>query len=161
MNRQCLFFTCGSVLCFVLLGCSSPADNPAPDRGNAIEEGQERLAVKILPECTRLHNKESFYVALRITNPTRKLQTFDAMSCKWPNQWQISNPRLSKSLMDCYKNVRETIDLQPGEAYEKTMLLNVNDGPQVASLTFRMGFTPLDEKTTYWSNKVILSIKPH
>jgi RNA polymerase sigma factor (sigma-70 family) len=81
--------------------------------------GHERFCVTIWPEKTRIKADETFEVKLRVVNSSAQTQTFQVMNCSWFEHWVCSNPRIAGSEWPCRKNFPVTVELQPGEAYER------------------------------------------
>jgi hypothetical protein len=50
--------------------------------------------------------------------------------------------------------------LEPGEAYEKTLKWRLLNGKPNEKVSFKMGFTPIGSKQTYWSNEVTVQVEP-
>jgi hypothetical protein len=60
--------------------------------------------------------------------------------------------------VSCRSNVPHEIPLKPGEAYERTVSMLVRESDEGHVQLFKMGFTPLNDDKTYWSNEVVVFI---
>jgi len=118
------------------------------------------LAVMVLPTQMQVNIGEPFYVDLRVVNISKTPQSFRAMSCSWPQHWKSNNSRIvSTDLWPCMENFGKTIELQPGQAYEKRISMVVSDVNSPKTVAFKMGFTSLGSHATLWSNEVTLEVK--
>ena len=80
------------------------------------------------------------------------------MSCSWNDHWKCNNPRIAHVGWMCKANARRTVRLQPGEAYERGLTMYVAGQGHSRKESFRMGFTPIGAKETYWSNDVVVAL---
>jgi hypothetical protein len=128
----------------------------------------QRFCVTIWPERTRVLKGDPFKVKLRVVNSSGQVQSFKAWSCSWQKHWKSSNPRIDFSPWHCWDNARVPVQLQPGGGYEQEWwmtyeqpwwTIRLKKGPST-TVSFRTGFTPGGEKTTYWSNEVVLGVIP-
>ena len=152
--------TLGVFVGFALCGDNPPKKEPArPDaKGNEDVFGHERLCVTIWPAKTQVRAREEFEMKLRVVNSSKQPQSFNAASCSWDTHWTWKNLRFSYKPWDCYANGVMPVRLQPGEAYEKVLVMQFAGGTSKTE-SLRMGFTPSGEKKTYWSNEVVLGVK--
>jgi hypothetical protein len=117
------------------------------------------LGVTVQALANRVRVNEPFEVRLRVVNRSESPQLFRVMSCSWYEHWRSNNPRASWADWPCHKNVPRTVALEPGQAYEKALPMRVAAGTPAGETSFRLGFTPLDGKQTYWSNEVTLRVE--
>jgi hypothetical protein len=131
------------------------------------------LQVVVIPSKTEVHVKEKFKVALRVENLTTTNQTVRVWSCSWYDDWKTSNTNISLVFWDCTRNFPENVDVPPGGAYTNELEMLIPEPISEKTLSFRMGFTPIDSKQTFpfpigqidskqtfWSNEVKLKILP-
>ncbi len=118
------------------------------------------VRVVITPSTTNARVKETFALVLRIENPTRTNQTIRAMCCSWDQQWQSSNPKVGWVGWGCGKNFPADYTIPPGGAHTNQLQMVLNDPVPGRPLAFRMGFTSLGTRKTFWSNVVKLRILP-
>jgi uncharacterized protein (TIGR03067 family) len=123
-----------------------------PDKENA-------LTVTIKPQKKQVRAKEPFDVDLRVVNLSKSPQSFRVMNCSWYEHWKSSNGRVSWQGWDCAENAAVTVKLDPGEAYEKTLPMLLLAGKPLEKVSFKVGFTPIGSKQTYWSNEVTVQIE--
>ncbi len=136
-------------------GPAGRADAPPKDAGG---ERKDPLRVTITPEKEHVRVKEAFAVRLRVVNATASVQSFEVMNCSWDEHWKSGNERVTWEGWDCTKNFPVTVELQPGDAYEKTLQMILRAGEPKQEVPLKMGFTPLGSKRTYWSNEVMLHV---
>jgi len=137
-------------LAFVLSSASAALSTSAGDT-NA-------LRVIVNPSKTGLHVKEVFRVALRVENQTATNQTVHVMSCSWYQEWKTSNTNISWIGWVCTKNFARNVEIPPGGAYTNQLEMVVPEPISPKTLSFRMGFTPIDSNETFWSDEVTLNI---
>ena len=155
------------MMILLTVGCSAfvgpwrslAAQNKVPQ--NPISQKPDlALKVTVTPHLTYIYSGEQMNLMLQVTNASSAVQTFQVMSCSWPDEWKSSGASLSSSGFACAANAPITITLAPRAAYEKTLVMIVGAMPK-GKVYFRMGFTPwgaADNKTTYWSDKVLLQV---
>jgi hypothetical protein len=152
--------TLGVFVSFALCDDDSPKKEPAEAaaKGNDDVFGHERFCVTIWPAKTQVKPGEEFEVKLRVVNSSEEPQSLKVWSCTWDMHWKSSNLRIGYRPWPCYANGIMDVRLQPGEAYEKVLVMKFTGGT-LKTESLRMGFTPHGEKTTYWSNEVVLGVK--
>ena len=119
------------------------------------------LRVVVIPSKTEVRVKETFKVALRVENPTTTNQTVRVWSCSWDEEWKTSNTNIVFGIgWDCTKNNIHSVEIPSGGAYTNELEMLIPEPVSEKALSFRMGFTPIDSKKTFWSNEVKLKILP-
>jgi RNA polymerase sigma factor (sigma-70 family) len=129
-----------------------------PKAGETDPEGP--LTVTVQSRRTQVRLREPFDAVLRVVNSSKAPQTFRTMSCSWDQHWKANTDRLDWSRWVCTVNYPKSVTLKPGEAYEKTLSLFVVKGEPEDKVAFKMGFTPIDSKQTYWSGEVTIRVEP-
>src|SRR6266567_1986348 len=124
----------------------------------AIAADTNFLRVVVIPSRSEVRVNESFNVALRVENPTASNQTVRVMSCSWDAQWKTSNTNVVWKHWTCTRNVALHVKIPPGGAYTNELEMFVPGPILENTLSFRMGFTPLDSGKTYWSKDVNISV---
>ena len=160
MNRYVLVISAAFTSLVAFFSFAQSDDRKPPEKMALNKENEERLLVTIWPRITRVQIEEPFEVSLRVVNATERLQSFRVMASTWEDHWKPNNPRIVWAGHLAITNPSIIIKLEPGQAYEKTLEMLVNEGPPLVVTSFQLGFTPIDEKKTYWSNKITLGIKP-
>ncbi len=145
---------------FAVCGDNPPAKEPAkPEaKGNEDVFDHQQFCVTIWPAKTQVKPGEEFEMKLRVVNSSEKTQSFQVASCSWDFYWKWSNPHFTYKMWACYRNAVLPVQLKPGEAYEKVLVMQFEAGKSKTE-SLRMGFTPGGEKKTYWSNEVVLGVK--
>jgi RNA polymerase sigma factor (sigma-70 family) len=148
--------TCG-VLAF---GMTSANGDDVEKPAAKANEKADMLTVTIKPQKNPVRVKEPFKVDLRVVNSSKAAQSFQVMSCSWDEHWKSSNDRVSWEGWPCAENSAVTVKLEPGEAYEKTLPMLLPAGKPQEKVSFKMGFTPIGSKQTFWSDEVTVQVEP-
>jgi hypothetical protein len=144
---------------------SGSADQAVPEHDRSGDVAAARvadagpLAVTAQVQADRVRVNEPFDVRLRVVNRSESPQSFRVMSCSWYEHWRSNNPRVSWTDWPCHKNVPKAVALEPGQAYEKALPMRVPAGAPPGEVSFKLGFTPLDGKRTYWGNEITLRVE--
>ena len=146
----------GLRVCFCLEQEVKPDDNPK----DAAADKEQPLTVTIKPQKDRIRVNEPFEVDFRVVNSSKLPQSFQVMKPGWWENWERSNKRvwLVVPAHPEDESMSMEVKLAPGEAYEKTLSMLLPDGMPQEKVSFKMGFTPLRSKQTFWSNKVTLQV---
>lgn len=118
------------------------------------------LRVVVKPLKTKVRVKEPFKVTLRVENPTTTNQTMRVMNCSWYDEWQTSNTNITWISWGCGKNFAMSVEIPPGGAYTNQLEMLIPEPISKKTLSFRMGFTPIGSKKTFWSDEIRLTILP-
>jgi hypothetical protein len=137
-----------------LLGCSRTPVYQMSYTPNAT------FRVVVEPAKTKVHVRESFMVALRVENLTTTNQYVPTESQGWQSQWRVSKTNPSLIYLAATANIPITIKIPPGGADTNEMQMLVNKPVTANKVSFQMGFTPHDTKTTFWSNEVTIEVIP-
>jgi hypothetical protein len=153
--------TLGVVVGFALGGDDRPKHQTAEPAAKGKDDvfGHERFCVTVWPAKTQVSAGEEFEVKLRVVNSSQEPQSFRVASCSWYMDWKSSNPHIGFTPWPCWRNAIVDVTLQPGEAYEKALVMKLVGEGRSRTESLRMGFTPGGEKTSYWSNEVVLGVK--
>ena len=82
------------------------------------------------------------------------------MGCSWYEEWQSSNTNIIMLGWPCWANGPVDVEIHPGGAYTNEASMCIYNLITNTELSFRMGFTSMGSKETYWSNEVKLHILP-
>jgi hypothetical protein len=118
------------------------------------------LRVVVIPSKAEVRVKEKFKVALRVENTTTTNQTVRVWSCSWDEEWQTSNANISWLGWACTKNGVKNVEILPGGAYTNELEMLIPEPISKKTISFRMGFTPIDSEKTFWSDAVIIGVAP-
>jgi len=153
--------TLGVFVGLALGGDDPPKKEPAEPGAKGDDDvfGHERFCVTVWPAKTQVKPGEEFEVKLRVVNSSQEPQSLKGWSCSWDMHWKSSNLRIGYRPWPCYANAIMAVELQPGEAYEKVLVMKLVEKGMSKTESLRMGFTPHGEKKTYWSNEVVLGVK--
>jgi len=117
------------------------------------------LSVAAEPTKKQVRVNVPFEVRLRVVNSSRSAQSFRVANGSWDMHWKSSNDRVALVPLPVFRNFIETVKLDPGQAYEKTLKLYVKPGKPEKEVAFKLGFTPQDSKQTYWSDEVVIQVE--
>lgn len=120
----------------------------------------DSLRIVVDPPKTGVHFQEVFTVGLRVENPTSTDQIVRVMSCGWYDEWKASNTNLTLDRWGCDKNIPKDVVIPPGRAYTNQLGMYIIRPISEKTLSFRMGFTPIDSQETFWGDEVTLNILP-
>jgi RNA polymerase sigma factor (sigma-70 family) len=132
------------------------ADARPKDAGG---EKDSTLTVTIKPQKDRIRASEQFKVDLRVVNSSKVPQTFRVRIGSWFEHWKSSNERVYVSGWPVFENMEIEITLAPGEADEKTLPMLILAGKSKEKESFKLGFTPIGSKQTFWSNEVTVEVE--
>lgn len=101
----------------------------------------------------------SFDLRCTVTNISGKPQRITAFSCSWDWNWRMDNKHFNMPGWPCFSNFPQTIELAPGEQYER--ILTVIASPKVwgKKVPLRVGFSshPKCYATRQWNIPVVWS----
>jgi hypothetical protein len=120
--------------------------NPAPFKISAVAS------------TNRVRLKEPFKTTLRVENRSDTNLTLRVMNCSWDQHWRVSHRDLSWIGWDCSKNFAVDETLAPGEVYERSLEVVMQETVHESAFAFRMGFTSMNDTRTYWSEKVMIEV---
>ena len=135
----------------------APSQEKAKPRQNVLDH--ERFCVTIWPETTRVGVGETFDLKIRVVNSSNKTQSLSVMTCSFWPYWESNNSLIGSARFKCFGNVLATIDLKPGEAYERKEPMMISNRAKSKAEPFKIGLTSHGEQKTYWSNEVVLGIE--
>ena len=124
------------------------------------------LRVLVIPSKTDVRVGEHFELALRVENPTATNQYVRVWSCSWPQNWQISNPSIFIGQdLNCEFNPPIIEKIPAGGSIKFDLEVYVPGTPAAlehltGKLSFKMGFTPIDSKKTFWSREMTIEVIP-
>lgn len=148
--------TCG-VLAF---GMTSANGDDVEKPAAKANEKADTLTVTIKSQKNPVRVKEPFKVDLRVVNSSKATQSFRVMNGSWDEHWKSSNDRVSWERWPVSENSAVTVNLEPGEAYEKTLPMLLLTGKPQEKVSFKMGFTPIGSNQSFWSNEVTVQVEP-
>lgn len=122
-------------------------------------KADEAFKIIVTPTKSRVHLNEYFDMHLQIRNETSVPQQINIMGGGWLFQWKASSPNVEFAPVLCSKDSTIAIKISPGESYTRLMGLFTIVGPiNSNSLSFKMGFTSVGSRKTYWSDDVTMGI---
>ena len=154
--------TCGMLAFGMANANGDDVEKPAAKVNEKPKDGlgdkENTLTVTIKPQKNRIRVNDPFKVDLRVVNSSHSPQSFRVMNCSWDEHWKSSNDRISWDRWDCAENSAVTVKLEPGDAYENTLPMLLVAGKPQENVSFKMGFTPIGSKQTYWSNEITVQV---
>jgi RNA polymerase sigma factor (sigma-70 family) len=155
-------FTCGMLAFGMTSANGDGVEQPAAKADEKPKDGvgdQERtLTVTIKPQKNRIRASEPFKIDLRVVNSSKSPQSFRVMASSWFRHWKSSNERVLVSGWPGSEDEAREVTLAPGEADEKTLPMLILAGKSQEKESFKLGFTPIGSKQTFWSNEVTVEV---
>jgi len=118
----------------------------------------DSLQVIVEPPNGPVQVNKSFDIRLRVVNKSDSVQSFRVMSWSWQQHWKSSNGHVAMIGLPCSANTALLETLRPNETFEKSGSMQVSEGRVGDKVSFKMGFTPIDSKRTYWSKEVTVQL---
>ena len=110
------------------------------------------LTVEIKPATLTWKHKAKVEVTLVVSNPTKKKQSMEVMTCSWEDNWKSSDPELTWDSWGCEKNYPGGITLEPGQSRQWKLEMfartTVNPGPHPLTMTFTPGLLAPSKSNT-------------
>lgn len=139
---------------FVSFLCCSAASVRAEDPLLKIQTSQDQTSVK---------SGMMFLVRAQVANTSADTSTeFWANSCSYEKHWVTDNPGVFIQSWTCDENTLEQVDLEPGDIYEKNIILYIPKKDKTEPVTFRLGFKRMSENgdvaEPLWSDPVTMQV---
>ncbi|MBI3822044.1 MAG: sigma-70 family RNA polymerase sigma factor [Planctomycetes bacterium] len=119
----------------------------------------EGLTVTAKSQKNRVRANEDFKVDLRVVNSSKSLQSVRVMRGGSWQHWQSSNKPVSVVALPVLEHFEETVKLDPGDAYEETLWVRLGDAKPQEKVSFKLGFTPINSKQTFWSDEISVEVE--
>ena len=120
----------------------------------------EGLTVTAKSQKNLVRANQDFKVDLRVVNSSKSPQFVRVMRGSSWQHWQSSNKPVSVVGLPGSEAFEETVKLEPDDAYEKTLWVRLGDAKPQEKVSFKLGFTPIGSKQTFWSNEVTVEVDP-
>ena len=95
---------------------------------------------------------------LIVKNTSSQPIDLHVMNCSWFEHWKSDKSKISIVAWNCAKNFAVTVVLKSQEIYAKDLEVCLLR-PVELPYSFKMGFTPIGSKATYWSDNVQVNAK--
>ncbi len=104
------------------------------------------LKIQASPDQTSVKAGMMFLVHLRVVNSSGDTPAdFWANSCSYEKHWMTDNAGVLIQSWTCNENTIENVTLEPGNAYEKNIILHIPQKDKTGPMTFRLGFKRMSE----------------
>ena len=150
------------------------SQDPSPD--DASSETQDPLQVKdpvqaqdsllkiqATPDQNSVKEGMMFLIHAQALNSSSDTSVeFWSNSCSYEKHWVTDNAAVFIQSWTCNENTLEQITLEPGDAYEKNIILYIPKKDKTEPVTFRLGFKRMSENgdvaEPLWSDPVTVNV---
>lgn len=149
------FFFCGTLLFFVFSflcfsGTSARAEDPL-------------LKIEVLPDQNSVKSGMMFLVHVQALNSSADTSVgFWSNTCSYEKHWVTDNAGVFIQSWTCNENTLEEITLEPGDSYQKNIILYIPKKDETGPVTFRLGFKRMSENgdvtEPLWSDPVTMNV---
>lgn len=130
---------------------------PSPARA-----GQSPFKIEIYPDQTSVKSGMMFLVRARVSNATDGSVDLLCYSCSYDKHWITDIPGVFVQPWTCGEDKLEQMTLEPGDIYEKNLILYISKKDGAGPVTFRLGFIHTlengDQMEPVWSDPVTLRV---
>jgi inhibitor of cysteine peptidase len=121
------------------------------------------LKIQALLDQNSVKNGMMFLVHVQAANSSSDTSVeFWANTCSYEKHWVTDNPGVFIQPWTCNENTLEQITLDPGNAYEKNIILYIPNRDKTGPVTFRLGFKRMSENgdvaEPLWSDPVTIDV---
>lgn len=106
---------------------------------------EDPIVVETIPDQTTVDVGMMFRVKAWVFNNSNDTIGFWAQTCSVEKQWVTDSQDVLIQPWTCEENGLEEIDLEPGDGYEKSIILYIPKREKTGPVTFRLGFKRMDE----------------
>lgn len=131
--------------------------------GTILGEQDPLLKIQAFPDQNSVKSGMMFLVHVQAVNSSSGASTdFWSNSCSYEKHWVTDNSGVLIQSWTCTENTLEEITLDPGESYEKNIILYIPNRSETGPVTFRLGFKRMSENgdiaEPLWSNQVTMNV---
>jgi len=121
------------------------------------------LKIQALPDQNSVKGGMMFLVHVQVENSSPDTSTeFWGNSCSYEKHWVTDNPGVFIQSWTCNENTLEQITLEPGDVYEKNIILYIPKKDKTEPVTFRLGFKRMSENGDVtgplWSDPITMDV---
>ena len=113
---------------------------------SAVLAGDPAIKIQTLPDQNSVKAGMMFLIHAQVANTSPDTAVeFWANTCSYEKHWVTDNPVVFIQSWTCDENTLEQITLQPGDVYEKNIILYIPKKDKTEPVTFRLGFKRMGE----------------
>ncbi|MFH1800464.1 MAG: protease inhibitor I42 family protein [Candidatus Omnitrophota bacterium] len=121
------------------------------------------LKIQVLPDQNSVKVGMMFLVHVQVTNSSSDTSVeFWSNSCSYEKHWVTDNAEVLIQSWTCNENTLEQITLDPGDVYEKNIILYIPNKDKTEPVTFRLGFQRMSEDgdiaEPLWSDPITMDV---
>ncbi len=121
------------------------------------------LTIQAAPDQNTAKLGMMFLTRVRVVNSSADTTTgFWVNTCSYEKHWMTDDPGVFIQSWTCNENTLEEITLEPGDAYEKNIILYISQQGKTGPVDFRLGFKRMSENgdiaEPLWSDTVTMNV---
>ena len=131
--------------------------------GSIVRAEDSLLKIQALPNQNSVKGGMMFLVHVQVANSSSDTSVdFWSNTCSYEKHWVTDNPGVFIQSWTCNENTLEQITLEPGDVYEKNIILYIPKKDKTEPVTFRLGFKRMSENgdvaEPLWSDPVTMNV---
>jgi inhibitor of cysteine peptidase len=121
------------------------------------------LTIQAIPDQTTVKAGMMFLVSARVVNSSPDTSSeFWANTCSFEKHWVTDSPGVFIQSWTCDENTLEQVTLEPGDVYQKNIILYIPKKDKTEPVIFRLGFKQMSENgdiaEPLWSDPVTIQV---
>jgi inhibitor of cysteine peptidase len=121
------------------------------------------LKIRALPDQNSVKSGMMFLVHVQVANSSSDTSVeFWSNSCSYEKHWVTDNAGVFIQSWTCNENTLEQTTLDPGDTYEKNIILYIPKKDKTEPVTFRLGFKRMSEDgdvtEPLWSDPITMDV---
>lgn len=121
------------------------------------------LKIQVLPDQNSVKSGMMFLVHVQVVNSSSDTSVeFWSNSCSFEKHWVTDNAEVLIQSWTCNENTLDQTTLEPGDVYEKNIILYIPKKDKTGPVTFRLGFERMSEDgdvaEPLWSSPVTMDV---
>jgi len=121
------------------------------------------LKIQVLPDQSTVKSGMMFLVNAQVVNSSSDTSVeFWSNSCSYEKHWVADNAEVVIQSWTCNENTLEQNTLDPGDAYEKNIILYIPKKDKTGPVSFRLGFKRMSENgdvaEPLWSDPITMNV---
>jgi len=122
----------------------------------------EPLKVEVSFEQASVQPGMMFLAHVKVVNPGRSNKIFWVHQCAYDENWKVGHDSVFIQSWTCQQDELERISLQPGDIFQKSIILYTSKDFEGGPLAFRLAFKPLNrsgtERDFIWSEPLSMLV---
>lgn len=131
--------------------------------GSIVRAEDPLLKIQVLPDQSTVKSGMMFLVNAQVVNSSSDTSVeFWSNSCSYEKHWVADSAEVFIQSWTCNENTLEQNTLDPGDAYEKNIILYIPKKDKTGPVSFRLGFKRMSEDgdvaEPLWSDPVTMNV---